>query len=63
MNFKEHKKDFNKRWNITLSDSPEEALNQFKQRILNAFRYIENQLTDESVTCLVANTGGMRVIL
>jgi len=35
MNFKEHKKDFNKRWNITLSNSPEEAFKKFKQRILN----------------------------
>ena len=50
MNFKEHRKDFNKRWNITSSETSEEAFYKFKQRILNAFRQIENQLTRESVT-------------
>ncbi len=51
MNLKEHRKDFSRRWNIPLQlDSPEEAFRQFKQRILNAFRHIENQLTNDSIT-------------
>ena len=37
MNPKDHRKDFNRRWKITSSDSPEEAFSQFKQRILNIF--------------------------
>ena len=38
MNLKEHRKDFNKRWNISLLlDSPKEAFRKFKQRILNIF--------------------------
>ena len=50
MNPKEQKENFNKRWNITTSVSAEEAFKNFKQRILNAFRHIENQLTGESIT-------------
>ena len=51
MNPKEHKKDFSRRWNIpSRSDSPAEAFRKFKQRILNAFRHIENQLTRDSIT-------------
>ena len=41
MNFKEHKKDFNKRWNITLSSTPQEAFKKFKQRIVNIFQNVE----------------------
>ena len=40
MNFKEHRKDFNKRWNITLSDTPQEAFQQFQQRVVNIFQGI-----------------------
>ena len=50
MNPKEYKKDFNKRWNVTSSDSDKEAFQKFKQRILTAFKRAENQLTGESVT-------------
>ena len=42
MNIKEHKKDFNRRWNITSSDSPEEAFKEFKQRIINIFENINS---------------------
>ena len=35
MNPKEHRKDFNRRWKITSSDSYEEAFKKFKQRIIN----------------------------
>ena len=50
MDPKEQKKNFNKRWNITTSVSAEEAFRNFKQRILNVFRHIENRLTGESIT-------------
>ena len=35
MNPKDHRKDFNRRWKITSSDSYEEAFKKFKQRIIN----------------------------
>lgn len=41
---------FDRRWNITTSDSNEEAFRKFKQRILTAFRDIENKLTANSIT-------------
>ena len=47
MNFKEHRKDFNRRWNITSSENLEEAFKQFKQRILNFFKNYERK-TDHS---------------
>ena len=50
MNIKEHNKNFNRRWNVTLSDTPEETFKKFKQRILTAFKHVENKLTSESVT-------------
>ena len=37
MNPKNHRKDFNRRWEITSSDSYEEAFKKFKQRIINIF--------------------------
>ena len=44
MNFKEHKKNFNKRWNTSLSDSSEkEIFKKFKTRILNAFKEVNGQ--------------------
>ena len=50
MDLKEHRKKINKRWNITSSDSDEEAFRKFKQRILTTFKHAENQLTSKSVT-------------
>ena len=50
MDFKEKMKNFNRRWNITTSDSPEEAFNKFKKRVLTAFQHVEDQLTSKSVT-------------
>ena len=44
MNFKEHRKDFNKRWNINLPDSYEKAFQKFKQRILNIFQSVKQQV-------------------
>ena len=42
MNPKEHKKDFNRRFNISSTlDSPEEAFKKFKQRILNIFQTVK----------------------
>lgn len=49
MSFNEHKKNFNNRWNITSSDSYEEAFCKFKQRILNVFQSIDKKITEESV--------------
>ena len=50
MDSKEQEKNFNKRWSVATSASAEEAFQNFKQRILNVFRHIENQLTGESIT-------------
>ena len=50
MNLKEQREQFNKRWNVTSNDSEKETFQKFKQRILTAFKHIENQLTYESVT-------------
>lgn len=42
--------NFNKRWDITSSDSYEEAFRKFKQRILNIFKDIDQHVTKESIT-------------
>ena len=51
MNFKEHRKDFNKRWNIITTESYEEAFKKFKQRILNIMesKDIDHIVTKESI--------------
>ncbi len=41
--------NFNKRWNVTSSESYEEAFKKFKQRILNVFKGIDRHVTKESV--------------
>ncbi len=49
MNSKEHRKDFNRRWNILLQpDSPPVAFQKFKQRILNVFQDIDQMVTKDS---------------
>ncbi len=45
-NVKEHKENFNKRWNITLSYTPQEAFQQFQQRIVNIFKGISLTMGD-----------------
>ena len=51
MNPKEHRKDFNRRWNIPLLlDSSEVAFQKFKQRILNIFNGIDGIVTEESIS-------------
>ena len=41
INLKEKKKQINKRWSISAPDSPEEAFQKFKQRVLNVFKDIK----------------------
>ncbi len=49
MNPKEHRKDFNRRFNIPLQpDSPVEAFQKFKQRILNILKDIDQEVTEGS---------------
>ncbi len=50
MDLKRKMEKFNKRWNITSADSYEDAFNKFKTRILNIFKGIDRNVTDESVT-------------
>jgi len=50
MDFQEKMQRFNQRWNITSSDSYEEAFLKFKTRVLNIFDKIDNHLTEESIT-------------
>ena len=40
MNIKEHRKNFNQRWNITISDSNQEVFQKFKRRVLNIFTQV-----------------------
>jgi hypothetical protein len=49
MDLQDKMKNFNKRWDITSSDSYEEAFKKFKQRILNIFTDIDSHVTQESV--------------
>ncbi len=42
MSFKEHRKIFNKRWDISSSESYEQAFQKFQRRILNIFEDIRN---------------------
>ena len=49
MNPKEHTKDFNRRWNISSTpDSPKEAFNKFKKRILTVLQNISHTYYDNS---------------
>ncbi len=50
MNLKERMEKFNKRWDITSTDSYEEAFKKFKTRVLNIFQDIDNHVTDNSIT-------------
>ena len=50
MDLKKKMEKFNKRWDITSSDSYEEAFKKFKTRILNIFQGIDQHVTKESVT-------------
>lgn len=49
MDLKGRMESFNKRWNVTLSESYEEAFKKFKQRILNIFKNIDHHVTKESI--------------
>jgi len=49
MSLKESMGKFNKRWNVTSTDSYEEAFSKFKTRILNIFEDIDEHLTKESI--------------
>ena len=67
MNIKEHRKDFNRRWNIESSDSSKEVFIKFKQRILNIFetakfRYgdIEESYYLESIDNLVTEESALK---
>lgn len=50
MDLKKKMEKFNKRWNITSSDSYEAAFKKFKTRILNIFKDIDRHVTNESIT-------------
>lgn len=50
MDLKGKMEKFNRRWNITSTDSYEEAFNKFKTRVLNIFTDIDRHVTDESIT-------------
>ena len=50
MDLRGRMENFNKRWNITSTDSYEEAFRKFKQRILNIFKGIDSHVTKESIT-------------
>lgn len=50
MDLKEREVQFNKRWDITTTDSYEEAFSKFKTRILNVFKDIDFQVSSESRT-------------
>jgi len=50
MDLKKKMEKFNKRWNITSSDSYEDAFKKFKVRILNILKDIDNHVTDESIS-------------
>jgi hypothetical protein len=49
MDLKKKMEKFNKRWNITSTDSYEEAFKKFKTRILNIFQDIDEHVTKESI--------------
>jgi len=49
MELKEKMREFNKRWSIVSTDSCEEALDKFKNRILNIFVNIDKRVTRESI--------------
>jgi len=49
MDLKERMAKFNRRWNITSSDSYSEAFRKFKTRILNILKEIDDHLTDASI--------------
>ncbi len=50
MNLKDKMQKFNKRWNITTTDSYEDSFKKFKTRILNIFEDIDSHMTDKSIT-------------
>jgi len=50
MDLKKKMEKFNKRWDITSSDSYEEAFRKFKVRILNILKDIDKHVTNESIT-------------
>lgn len=50
MDLKSKMEKFNKRWNITSTDSYEEVFKKFKTRILNIFGDIDRHVTDASIT-------------
>jgi hypothetical protein len=50
MNLKDKMEKFNKRWNITQSETPEESFSKFKTRILNLFKDIDSHLSEESIS-------------
>lgn len=49
MNIKERMEKFNRRWNITSSDSYEESFKKFKRRILNILKDIDSHVTEDSI--------------
>ena len=49
MNPKEHREDFNRRWNITSQESYQQSFYKFKQRILNIFKNIDTEITEDSI--------------
>jgi len=50
MELKEKMEKFNKRWNITSTDSYEESFRKFKTRILNILKDIDSNVTEESIS-------------
>jgi hypothetical protein len=50
MNLQNKMNKFNKRWNITSTDSYEDSFQKFKTRILNIFGDIDQHVTGESIT-------------
>ena len=58
MNSKEHRKDFNRRWNILLQpDSPPVAFQKFKQRILNKHSKHGDNVNEVENEFLIYQTG------
>jgi virulence-associated protein VagC len=53
---------FNKRWSITSVDSYEDSFRKFKVRILNVFKGIDDNVTDESITAFCQYYGIKEVL-
>ena len=50
MNLKEKMEKFNRRWNISQKETPEESFNKFKVRVLNILDGIDNHLNEKDVS-------------